>query len=123
MADYLVACSTLALSVKGKMRALHLGDRVSGEGEPFESLERAGYLTTGVEPVDAAPGDNEPVEDPDEEPQDDKADDPAPAAATGKGKVERPKQTASIDDWRKYAESLGVKTTGLKKPELIAATR
>lgn len=39
------------------------------------------------------------------------------------GSVERPARAASIDDWRKYAESLGIVTKGLSKKELIAATR
>lgn len=39
------------------------------------------------------------------------------------GSVERPVRAASIDDWRKYAESLGIVTKGLSKKELIAATR
>lgn len=39
------------------------------------------------------------------------------------GSVERPARAASIDDWRKYAESLGIVTKGLSKKDIIAATR
>ncbi|WP_411708639.1 hypothetical protein [Corynebacterium sp. LaCa116] len=46
---------------------------------------------------------------------------PEPKAPAGE--VERPARAASIDDWRKYAESLGIVTKGLSKKDLIAATR
>lgn len=39
------------------------------------------------------------------------------------GEVERPARAASIDDWRKYAESLGIVTKGLSKKDIIAATQ
>lgn len=39
------------------------------------------------------------------------------------GEVERPARAASIDDWRKYAESLGIVTKGLSKKGIIAATQ
>ncbi|OUJ22334.1 hypothetical protein [Corynebacterium kefirresidentii] len=44
-----------------------------------------------------------------------------PEAATVE--VERPARAALIDDWRKYAESLGIVTKGLSKKDLIAATQ
>lgn len=47
---------------------------------------------------------------------------PEPKAAPV-GSVERPARAASIDDWRKYAESLGIVTKGLSKKDIIAATR
>ena len=37
--------------------------------------------------------------------------------------VERPARAASIDEWRKYAESQGIVTKGLAKKDIIAATR
>lgn len=126
MADYLVACHTLAINLDGKMRALHLGDSLTGDGEPFESLEHAGFLTQGTLP-DAAPADDAAGEDEDEKPQDGEADEPAPGddapVEVKPGEIERPKQTGTVDEWRAYAESLGIKTAGLKKNELIAATR
>lgn len=36
--------------------------------------------------------------------------------------VQRPMRSASIAQWRKYAESLGIVTTGLAKKDIIAAT-
>ena len=48
---------------------------------------------------------------------------PGPKAAEPSGSVERPARAASIDDWRKYAESQGIVTKGLAKKDIIAATR
>lgn len=48
---------------------------------------------------------------------------PEPKAAAPADDVERPARAASIDDWRKYAESLGIVTKGLSKKDIIAATR
>lgn len=48
---------------------------------------------------------------------------PEPKKAEPAGSVERPARAASIDDWRKYAESLGIVTKGLAKKDIIAATR
>ena len=48
---------------------------------------------------------------------------PEPKAAEPAGSVERPARAASIDDWRKYAESLGIVTKGLSKKDIIAATQ
>lgn len=48
---------------------------------------------------------------------------PEPKAAETAGSVERPARAASIEDWRKYAESLGIVTKGLAKKDIIAATR
>ena len=48
---------------------------------------------------------------------------PEPNAAASSAEVERPARAASIDDWRKYAESLGIVTKGLSKKDIIAATR
>lgn len=46
-----------------------------------------------------------------------------PNADAPAGSVERPARAASIDDWRKYAESLGIVTKGLSKKDIIAATQ
>lgn len=48
---------------------------------------------------------------------------PEPKTAEPAVSVERPVRAASIDDWRKYAESLGIVTKGLAKKDIIAATR
>lgn len=48
---------------------------------------------------------------------------PEPKADGPAGSVERPARAASIDDWRKYAESLGIVTKGLSKKDIIAATQ
>ncbi|OFT67738.1 hypothetical protein [Corynebacterium sp. HMSC05D03] len=48
---------------------------------------------------------------------------PEPKADEHAGSVERPARAASIDDWRKYAESLGIVTKGLSKKDIIAATQ
>lgn len=48
---------------------------------------------------------------------------PEPKASESAGEVERPARAASIDDWRKYAESLGIVTKGLSKKDIIAATQ
>lgn len=48
---------------------------------------------------------------------------PEPKAAAPADDVERPARAASIDDWRKYAESLGIVTKGLSKKDIIAATQ
>lgn len=48
---------------------------------------------------------------------------PGPKAAAPADDVERPARAASIDDWRKYAESLGIVTKGLSKKDIIAATQ
>jgi len=48
---------------------------------------------------------------------------PEPKADESAGSVERPARAASIDDWRKYAESLGIVTKGLSKKDIIAATQ
>ncbi|WP_459588996.1 hypothetical protein [Corynebacterium camporealensis] len=37
--------------------------------------------------------------------------------------VQRPAKSASITEWRKFAESLGIVTTGLAKKDIIAATQ
>lgn len=37
--------------------------------------------------------------------------------------LDRPRRSASADEWRKYAESMGISPKGLSKQELIAATR
>lgn len=37
--------------------------------------------------------------------------------------VQRPAKSASIAEWRKYAESLGIVTKGLSKKDIIAATQ
>lgn len=37
--------------------------------------------------------------------------------------VQRPAKSASITAWRKYAEGLGIVTTGLAKKDIIAATQ
>lgn len=58
--------------------------------------------------------------------------DPKPAVApeekptTGAkpaGDMPRPARAASIDEWRKYAETQGIITKGLSKKDIIAATR
>lgn len=70
---------------------------------------------TEVEPVDE-PVEDDPIED--DEPADDEPEEtPKPA----KGKLSRPKQVASVAVWREYAESLGLKVTGMTKPEIIGA--
>lgn len=43
-----------------------------------------------------------------------------PVKAAG-AKLSRPKQAASVAVWREYAESLGLKVTGMAKPEIIGA--
>lgn len=43
-----------------------------------------------------------------------------PVKAVG-AKLSRPKQAASVAVWREYAESLGLKVTGMAKPEIIGA--
>lgn len=48
---------------------------------------------------------------------------PEPKTVESAGEVERPARAASIDDWRKYAESLGIVTKGLSKKDIIAATQ
>lgn len=48
---------------------------------------------------------------------------PEPKAAEPASSVERPARAASIDEWRKYAESLGIVTKGLSKKDIIAATQ
>lgn len=48
---------------------------------------------------------------------------PEPKAAEPAGEIARPARAASIDDWRKYAESLGIVTKGLSKKDIIAATQ
>lgn len=48
---------------------------------------------------------------------------PEPKVAETAGEVARPARAASIEDWRKYAESLGIVTKGLAKKDIIAATR
>lgn len=48
---------------------------------------------------------------------------PEPEPKKAAGEVERPARAASIDDWRKYAESLGIVTKGLSKKDIIAATQ
>lgn len=48
---------------------------------------------------------------------------PEPKAEASAAEVERPARAASIDDWRKYAESLGIVTKGLSKKDIIAATQ
>lgn len=37
--------------------------------------------------------------------------------------VQRPAKSASIAEWRKYAEGLGIVTAGLAKRDIIAATQ
>lgn len=37
--------------------------------------------------------------------------------------VQRPAKSASITEWRKYAEGLGIVTAGLAKKDIIAATQ
>lgn len=39
------------------------------------------------------------------------------------GDMPRPARAASIDEWRKYAETQGIVTKGLSKKDIIAATR
>ena len=53
---------------------------------------------------------------------------PAPPAKpldepTEEPEVQRPAKSASITEWRKYAERLGIVTTGLAKKDIIAATQ
>ena len=48
---------------------------------------------------------------------------PEPKTVESAGEVERPARAASIDDWRKYGESLGIVTKGLSKKDIIAATQ
>lgn len=48
---------------------------------------------------------------------------PEPEPDAPAAEVERPARAASIDDWRKYAESLGIVTKGLSKKDIIAATQ
>ncbi|MCK7676372.1 hypothetical protein [Corynebacterium pygosceleis] len=48
---------------------------------------------------------------------------PAPEPDTAPAGRERPKKTAPISEWRTYAESLGVKTSGMSKQEIQAATQ
>lgn len=55
-------------------------------------------------------------------PKTEPAPEPEPKAAAA-GSVERPARAASIDEWRKYAESLGIVTKGLSKKDIIAATQ
>ena len=37
--------------------------------------------------------------------------------------MQRPAKSASVTEWRKFAESLGIVTTGLAKKDIIAATQ
>ena len=48
---------------------------------------------------------------------------PEPKPSETAGEVARPARAASIEDWRKYAESLGIVTKGLAKKDIIAATQ
>lgn len=43
--------------------------------------------------------------------------------STKEPEVQRPAKAASITEWRKFAESLGIVTTGLAKKDIIAATQ
>ncbi|WP_412100205.1 hypothetical protein [Corynebacterium aurimucosum] len=63
------------------------------------------------------------VKKPVEKPKTEPAPEPEAEPKAAAGSVERPARAASIDDWRKYAESLGIVTKGLSKKDIIAATQ
>lgn len=91
------------------------GSVVEVDEETAHWLEACGAL---VDPS-AKTAVKKPVEKPKTEPAPEPEAEPKAAA----GSVERPARAASIDDWRKYAESLGIVTKGLSKKDIIAATQ
>ncbi|HAT1445467.1 hypothetical protein ACL1HT_04340 [Corynebacterium striatum] len=89
------------------------GSVVEVDEETAHWLEACGAL---VDPS-AKTAVKKPVEKPKPDPE------PEPKAAAPAAEAERPVRAASIDDWRKYAESLGIVTKGLSKKDIIAATQ
>lgn len=82
--------------------------------EPVEApVEADGEADPEVEPVEAD-GDGDPVESDDVE--DDDTDPVGPVEADG-----RPRKTAPVAAWRKYADAQGLPTKGLNKQQIIAA--
>lgn len=93
------------------------GSVVEVDEDTAQWLKACGALVdssakSAVKPVAKSKQEAEPEPEPEPEPK-----------AAPVGSVERPARAASIDDWRKYAESLGIVTKGLSKKDIIAATR
>ena len=88
------------------------GTVVEVDDETAQWLKSCGAL---VDP--SAKSAVKPVAKPEAEPE------PEPKPSETAGEVARPARAASIEDWRKYAESLGIVTKGLAKKDIIAATR
>lgn len=91
------------------------GQVVEVSEDTFERHKDSGLFTFGDETANDGPVvehvEDAPIAD------DDHEETPKPV----KGKLSRPKQVASVAVWREYAESLGLKVTGMTKPEIIGA--
>lgn len=110
----------------GGMRALRQG-RVYEVADDFARvlLERGAVVAVSGEELQAVV---ESEEDAPAEPLHEDAEEAEDSAPAGDGEPSpttsgggRPKMTAHISVWRDYASHLGIKTTGMKKNEIIGA--
>lgn len=94
------------------------GTRATVEDSYSEWLVSTGRAAFVAEVVEA----DAPAEDAAEVVEDDAPakDRPASPVASTPG-AERPRRTAPVEAWKAYAASLGVKTTGMKRAQIIQA--
>lgn len=88
----------------------------------YQGLLRRGVITAEPAPAPPSTAEEEEVSAP--EPEVEEEPEPAPAPPTKSG-GKLPPMTAPIAVWREFAESpaVGIKTAGMKKPEIIGAVK
>lgn len=95
----------------------HYGDVLEVTEDELELLHSLGAVDVHEADQESAESSGDEDADGGEESEADSGDAPEPVAA----RTERPDMTAPIAVWREYAAHLGIKTTGMKKPEIIGA--
>ena len=113
MPRFIVKAKSLGMVVGGRLRVYPERSVVECAADEVSALLESGALAPEGDAVSTPL----PKPKPEAEPE------PEPKADESAGEVARPARAASIDDWRKYAESLGIVTKGLSKKDIIAATR
>lgn len=121
-----------AAQVPLKGRIWPSGTTITVDDETFQSLSARGLIAEEVpgspedtsdpdtenvsEDTDVSGADNEPAEDTNQEPEGEQG----PAATSND---DLPPMTAPLAVWREAADKLGIKTAGMKKPEIIGAVK
>ena len=117
MPRFIVKAKSLGMVVGGRLRVYPERAVVEFEADEVSALLESGALAPEGDVASSALPEPKQEAKPESEPE------PETKAAAVADEVSRPARAASIDDWRKYAESLGIVTKGLSKKDIIAATQ